>query len=96
MHDDLGAHQFLLPAELSSFVGRAVRPIGLFWDFGRLREYGDDETGSSIFPPLALDRWDDLRIPLPGDVLLDASVLDPRFARRGMTSGRSETGAGAA
>jgi hypothetical protein len=96
MHEDLGEHQFLLPAELASFVGRKIRPIGLFWDFGRSSEFWDERTCSSIFPALRLRNWDYLRHSFTGDVLVDASVADPRFDGRETEPVRVVTSAQAA
>jgi hypothetical protein len=79
VHDEIGSHQFLLPAELAAFVGRAVTPTALFWDFGTSGEFWDAGLAAAAFPPLRLHSWNNLRFNLPGDVLLDASIADPRF-----------------
>lgn len=80
MHEELGSHQFLLPADLVSLAGNRVRPIGLFWDFRPAQTFFDEALQAAIFPPLRLHRWDQLRFNLPGDVAMDATIVDPRFA----------------
>jgi hypothetical protein len=59
-----------------------VRPLALWWDFQACSRFVDGQLEAAVFPPLHLRWWDRLRFGLPGDVLLDASVADPRFRAR--------------
>lgn len=78
MHEELGNHQFLLPADLVGLAGMSIRPLCTFWDFRYAKPYVDVELAAAVFPPLRLHRWNDLRFNLPGDVAMDASIVDPR------------------
>ncbi len=51
-----------------------VGPVGLWWDVTRCEDYLNFELESFIFPPLPVIRPDRVRLPLPGNVDLEASL----------------------
>jgi hypothetical protein len=75
---DAALGQVLVPAELVAPVARDLQPAGLWWDTAPALAHYDWEVGAAVFPPIRVGRWDALRLALPGDVAVDATVADPR------------------
>jgi hypothetical protein len=71
----------LFPNELVSIAARKLRPVGIWWDILPSYHYLNAELEAVVLPPVRLRRWDELRRNLPGDVLLNASIVDPRLQR---------------
>lgn len=67
------------PGRVGSEPGAAGRAA---LGFGPSARYVDAGLEAAVFPPLRVRRWDELRLGLPGDVAVDASIVDPRFATR--------------
>ena len=73
--------RLLYPAELVSLAAREARPSELWWDFERAgaMDLYDMELSVAVFPPLSLSGLSQPSFSLPGEVLLDAGIANPRF-----------------
>ena len=72
-----------MPADLAGLLVRAVPPGGLWWDTAPAMPHYEWETQTAAFPPVRLGRWDALRLALPGEVDVDATIADPRLRSAG-------------
>jgi hypothetical protein len=79
----------LFPAERVGPVVRELRPVGLWWDLQPGCKHVDGQLEAAAFPPIPLAAWDRLRFALPGDVLLDARIADPRLSMAPMRCTRA-------
>jgi hypothetical protein len=70
----------LLSTELIARAASELAPDGLWWDTAAALPYYDWQLEAAVFPPVAIRRWDRLRLAMPGEVALDASIVDPRFS----------------
>jgi hypothetical protein len=70
----------LFPAERVGRLVRDLRPVGLWWDLQPCCGYVDGQLEAAVFPPIPLADWDRLQLTLPGDVVLDARIADPRLS----------------
>lgn len=61
-------------------IAAIFRPQGLWWDLQPCIRYVDGELEAAVLPPIPLAAWNTLRFRLPGEVLLDARIADPRFS----------------
>lgn len=91
----------LVPADLVATVAADLQPAGLWWDTTPLLadDLYDWQTQAAVLPSVRLAAWDGLQLALPGDVVLDAAIADPRLAVetkrrvRGTRAGAARTGA---
>lgn len=69
----------LMPAHLIAWAVHTVEPVGLFWDVAPTMPFDVAGLEAAVFPPLRARRWRHLRFRMPGDVDLNASIIDPRL-----------------
>lgn len=82
--------QVLVPAELMAMGVREASPVGLWWDTAPALALYDWQMQAAVFPPLRLHYSDRLAFAMPGEVVLNGSITDPRLSR---PSGRSSEAA---
>lgn len=78
----------LFPASLVAVAAAAGLLVsgGLWWETARVMNYYTWQIAAAVFPPLPNGFWDQLRFTLPGEILLDASIADPRCDVNHLTS----------
>ncbi len=81
------ADTVLFPSDLVSNAVRTIEVTGLWWSMTETTQaYATDDMGEQpleafVFPPVQVNRWDRLTFAMPGEVHMDATISDPRFAR---------------
>lgn len=64
--------EVLIDAELLSAIAAATPATSIWWDSAPMMPFYDWMSQAAVLPPIALQTWDNLRLTLPGQTLLDA------------------------
>ena len=77
---DSQPNRILFAAQRVDQIAHIFRPLSLWWDLQPSIRYIDGDLAAAILPPIPLAKWNGLRFRLPGEVLLNACIADPRFS----------------